>query len=143
MRPMTTRWTALGAALALALVAACTATPDQTTAEQALCDSLAAFADSVQAITDLDPATDSIEDLQAAREAAQGAWEDVEAAAAEVSEADAAAVDAAWNGLAQQIDGFSTDVPVSDALAEVEASADEVRGAYEEMANGLGCDIGS
>ena len=31
-----------------------------------MCDSLAAFNDSVQAIADLDPATDSIEDLQAA-----------------------------------------------------------------------------
>jgi hypothetical protein len=142
MRPKTPRWTALAAALALALVAACTPS-DQPSAEQALCDALATFADSVQAITDLDPATDSIEDMQAAADAAQEQWAAVETAAAALDEADEAAVEAAWNGLAEQIDGFSTDIPVSDALAEVGASADEVRGAYEEMANGLGCESGS
>ncbi len=54
-----------GAALILAIVAACTPASDQPSAEQALCDSLAAFGDSVQAIADTDPATDSVEDLQA------------------------------------------------------------------------------
>jgi hypothetical protein len=137
---LTTPRTAAALVLAIGLVAACTPVSDQPSAEQALCDSLAAFADSVQAITDLDPATDSVEDMQAAADTAQEQWAAVETAAAEVGEADEAAVEAAWTDLAQQIDDFSTDVPVSDALAEVEAGADEVQGAYEEMANGLGCE---
>ena len=135
--------TAAALVLALGLVAACTPASDQPSAEQALCDALAAFNDSVQAITDLDPATDSVEDLQAAADAAQEQWAAVQTAVAAVDEADEAAVEAAWTDLAQQIGDFSTDVPVSDAIAEVGAGVDEVQGAYEEMSNGLGCEAGS
>ena len=140
---LTTPRTAAALVLAIGLVAACTPASDQPSAEQALCDALATFADSVQAIIDLDPATDSVEDMQAAADAAQEQWAAVETAAAAVEEADEAAVGAAWTDLAQQISDFSTDIPVSDALAEVGAGVDEVQGAYEEMSNGLGCEAGS
>jgi len=140
MRLTTPRVTAASLALALGLVAACTPASDQPSAEQALCDSLAAFTASVRAIGDLDPATDSIEDMQAAADAAQEQWGAVETAAAALEEADASAVEAAWTDLAQQIGDFSTDIPVSDALAEIGTGVDDVQGAYEEMSNGLGCD---
>ena len=143
MRLTTPRLTAAALVLALGLVAACTPASDQPSAEQALCDALATFNDSVQAIADLDPATDSIEDMQAAADAAQEQWAAVETAAAAVTEADEAAVEAAWTDLAQQIGDFPTDIPVSDALAQIETGVDGVQGAYQEMANGLGCDTGS
>ena len=79
--------------IALALAVACTPASDQPSAEGALCDSLAAFSDSVQAIADLDPATDSIEDLQAAGQAAEDAWAQVLTDAADVEAADTAALD--------------------------------------------------
>lgn len=129
-----------GAALILLIAAACTPASDQPSAEQALCDSLAAFGDSVQAIADTDPATDSVEDLQAAGTAAQEAWDQVLLDAADVEAADEAAVDSAWSDLAAQIGDFSTDVPIEDAVAEIGASVDEVQGAYDEMRNGLGCE---
>jgi hypothetical protein len=134
-------WRFAGILIALGLaVAACTPASDQPSAEQALCDSLATFGDSVQAIADTDPASDSIEDIQAAADTAQTAWGDVQTAAADVSEADDAALDAAWSALADQITNFSTDKPVAEAVDEVSAGVDAVQGAYDEMRNGLGCE---
>jgi hypothetical protein len=136
-----TRRIPLGAAVALGLMlaVACTPASDQPTAEDALCDSLAAFNDSVQAIADLDPQTDSVEDAQAAAEAADAAWADVETAAAEVAEADEAALGTAWSDLSQTIAGLETDVPIADNWETVQAGIDEVQGVYAEMRDGLGC----
>lgn len=124
----------------LALAAACTPASDQPSAEQALCDSLATFGDSVQAIADLDPQTDSVEDAQAAAQTADEAWADVEAAAADVAEADDAALGAAWSDLSQTISGLSTDVPIADNWDTVQAGIDDVQGVYAEMRDGVGCD---
>lgn len=143
LRPVSSRPAAVGLALMLGLVVACTPASDQPSAEQALCDSLTAFADSVRAIGDLDPATDSVEDIQAAAAASEEAWQDVKDAVEAVDEADEAAVEAAWTDLSRQIGDFSTDIPVADALAEVGAGVDQVQGAHEEMSNGLGCEAGS
>lgn len=126
-------------AIALALVVGCNQASDQSSAEQALCDSLAAFHASVAAITDLSPETASIDDLNAAKDAAQEAWDQVKTDAAEVSQADEAALEAAWNGLADAITGLPTDVAMADAMDTVQAAADEVESAYGEMRDGLGC----
>lgn len=138
-RPPAWRFAGIFLVLGLA-VAACTPASDQPSAEQALCDALATFGDSVQAIADTDPATDSIEDIQAAADAAQADWDAVATAAAGVSEADEAALEAAWTDLADQISNFTTDIPVADAVDEISAGVDEVQGAYDEMRNGLGCE---
>jgi hypothetical protein len=137
-----TRKISLGAAVALglALAVACTPASDQPTAEDALCDSLTAFNDSVQAIADLDPQTDSVEDAQAAAQAADDAWADVEAAAADVAEADEAALGAAWSDLSQTITSLPTDVPIADNWETVQTGIDDVQGVYGEMRDGLGCD---
>jgi hypothetical protein len=124
---------------ALALVAACTPASDQGSAEQALCDSLATFGDSVQAIADLDPQTDSVEDVQAAAADADAAWADVESAAADVAEADDAALGAAWSDLSQTITSLPTDQPIADNWETVQASVDEVQATYAEMRDGAGC----
>ncbi len=126
-------------ALAFVLVVACNQASDQPSAEQALCDSLAAFGDSITAIGDLSPDTASIDDLNAARDASQEAWDQVKADAANVSAADDAALEQAWNGLADAITGFPTDVTISDALGQIQSAVDGVQSAYGEMRDGLGC----
>ncbi len=126
-------------ALALVLVVACNQASDQPTAEQALCDSLAAFGDSITAMTDLSVATASIDDLHASRDASQEAWDQVKADAANVAEADDAALEAAWNGLADAITGFPTDVTIADALGQIQSAVDDVQSAYGDMRDGLGC----
>jgi hypothetical protein len=139
--PRPSGWRFAGIFIALGLaVAACTPASDQPTAEQALCDALATFGESVQAIADTDPATDSVEDIQAAADTAQTAWDGVGEAVAAVDEADDAAVDAAWSDLADQIGNFATDVPVADAVDQISGGVDEVQNAYNEMRDGLGCD---
>jgi hypothetical protein len=136
-----TRKTSLAAAIALglSLAVACTPAADQPTAEDALCDSLAEFNSSVQAIGDLDPQSDSVEDAQAAAQAAEDAWAEVQAAAADVAEADDSAVDTAWSDLSQTITDLPSDVPIADNWETVQAGIDDVQGVYEEMRDGLGC----
>jgi len=126
-------------AIGLALAVACTPASDQPSAEDALCDSLAAFADSVQAIADLSPETDSVGDAQSAADAAPAAWDQVATAAAEVGEADETALNEAWSDLANTITNLPTDVPLSEAWDSVLASVDDVQGVYTEMRDGLGC----
>jgi hypothetical protein len=137
-RPPAARFAGIFIVLALA-IAACTPASDQPSAEQALCDALATFGDSVQAIADTDPATDSVEDIQAAADAATEAWGGVQEAVTAVGEADDTAVDAAWSDLADQISNFATDVPVADAVDQISGGVDEVQNAYNEMRDGLGC----
>ena len=133
----------LAGAAILVLAAACTsASPSPSTqgdAEQALCDSLAAFGTSVQTIADFDPTTQSVDDLKADATAANDAWDQVKADAANVSSADDAALETAWTGLYDTITNFATDIPVADAKDQIASSVDDVQGVYDEMRNGLNC----
>jgi hypothetical protein len=130
---------AVAVTLGLALAVACTPASDQPSAEDAFCDSLATFGDSVQAISDLDPQTDSVEDAQAAAETAEDAWADVLVAAEGIEAADTAALDAAWSDLSQTIATLPSDAPIADNWETVQASVDEVQGAYGEIRDGVGC----
>jgi hypothetical protein len=143
MRLTKPRMTAAVLVLALGLVAACTPASDQPSADQALCDSLATFADSVQAIGDLDPASDSVDDIRAGVATSEEAWQDVKGAAAAVDEANEAAVEESWTEMKQEIDDFPTDMPMTDAVVEVATAVAELQHAYGEMANGLGCESSS
>ena len=128
------------AALALMLVAAaCTTTPDQSTAEATLCGSLATFQTDVQAVADLSPDSASVDDLNAATDAVSSSWDQVVTDAQAVSAADTAALTSAYNDLAQAIQDLPTDVAVTDALTTLQPSIDAVNSAYTEMANGLSC----
>ena len=98
-----------------------------------------AFGDSLQALEDLDPATASVDDVQAAREDVDAAWEDVAAAAQDVSEADEAALETAWSDLSSEIQSIPTDEPIADVLGDIQSTAGEVRGVFQEMADGSGC----
>jgi len=124
--------------LAVALVG-CTQEQSQESAEADLCASLATFGDSLQAFQDLDPATASADDVDAAREDIAAAWDDVAAAAADVSEADEAALETSWGDLEDDLQNIPQDEPIADVLAGLQATAGEVRGVYQEMADGSGC----
>jgi hypothetical protein len=121
------------------VLAACTQEQSQASAEADLCGSLSAFGDSLQALEDLDPASASIEDVEAAREDIDAAWDDVAAAAQDVSEADEAALETAWSDLSTEIQNVETDQPIADVLADIQSSAGEVRGVFQEMSDGSGC----
>ena len=111
----------------------------QAGAEQTVCDSLAAFRGSVEDLLALDPSTASIDDVKAARRNIDQAWADVRASASSVEIADQEAVEDAWQGLAEAVDDVPTDQPISEAVASIRAQAEEVRAAYAEMADGVGC----
>ena len=133
---------AVAGATVLIVATACTPQQEsQPSAEAAVCTSVAALGTAIQDFRDLDPATASIEDVQAARDDIQSAWDQVKAEATDLNEADEAAVDDAWNSVAQSIDEFPTDQPIEDGLASVQDATGEVQTAFDEMANGLGCNL--
>jgi hypothetical protein len=127
------------AAVALA-VGGCAGEEPQPSAEAALCESLATFAGGLNAFSNLDPTTDSAEEIFATRQFVAESWEVVKIEAEDVTEADDAAVEAAWQDLSDAIDEIPTDQPVDDALATIQDEIDAVRGAYQEMADGVGCE---
>jgi hypothetical protein len=144
MQPSRTRFfAATGLGLVLLVATACMEQESQPSAEAAVCTSVSAFGTALQNFRDLDPATASIDDVQAARDDIQAAWDDVKSEATELTEADEAAVDEAWNGVAQSIDDFPSDEPIEDGLASVQDATGGVQTAFQEMANGLGCDLES
>lgn len=133
---------AVAGATVLVVATACTPQQEsQPSAEAAVCTSVAALGTAIQDFRDLDPATASIEDVQAARDDIQSAWDQVKAEATDLNEADEAAVDDAWNSVAQSVDEFPTDQPIEDGLASVQDATGEVQTAFDEMANGLGCNL--
>jgi hypothetical protein len=134
---------ATGLGLVLLVATACTEQESQPSAEAAVCASVSAFGTAVQDFRDLDPATASIDDVQAAREDIQAAWDQVKTEATDLTDADEAAVDEAWNGVAQSIDDFPSDEPIEDGLASVQDAAGGVQTAFQEMADGLGCAVES
>jgi len=133
---------AIGVGLVLLMATACTDQQEsQPSAEAAVCTGVAALGTALQDLRDLDPASASIEDVEAARDDVQAAWDQVKAEATDLNEADEAAVDDAWNGVAQSIDDFPNDEPIEDGLASVQDATGEVQTAYREMADGLGCNL--
>ena len=134
---------ATGLGLVLVVATACTEQESQPSAEAAACASVSAFQTTLQDFRDLDPATASMEDVQGARDDIQVAWDQVKSEATDLTEADEAAVDEAWNGVAQTIDAFPSDEPIEDGLASVQDAAGDVQTAFQEMADGLGCTLES
>jgi hypothetical protein len=135
---------ALGALSVAVVVAACSggATPTpQGDAEAAACAAIQTWSDEMRAFAALEPATASIEDVSAQAGAVKAAWSDVKSSLEGVEAADEAAVVAAGATLEAALGDFSTDVPVTDAIAEVKTAADPLKAAYGEMADGLGCAI--
>ncbi|HEX5039701.1 MAG TPA: hypothetical protein VFW95_06180 [Candidatus Limnocylindria bacterium] len=131
-----------GATLVLLVGVACTPQQEsQPSAEAAVCTSVTALGTALQDFRALDPATASIEDVQAARDDIQAAWDQVKAEATDLNEADEAAVEGAWNSVAQSIDEFPTDQPIEDGLTSVQDATGEVETAFDEMADGLGCNL--
>ncbi len=140
MRSIGTRTAFTIGVLLMLVVSACTNQATQSEAETAVCDSLAELDSSLQALADLDPASASIEDVQAAREDVQASFDQVREEITGIDDADDAALDSAWNEVAQAIDDFPSDEPIEDALATIQPGIDAVRDAHSEMANGLGCE---
>jgi hypothetical protein len=131
------------AALAL-VIAACggAATPiPQSEAEAATCAALQAFNDEVRELAGLDPSTASIEDWKAQRLVVSQAWDDVQASLPGLEAANSAAVEAGQEAVEAALTDIPTDVPISDAIAAAKAATDQLRSAFQEMADGLGCAI--
>ena len=131
------------AALAFVL-AACggAATPiPQSDAEAATCAAIQVFNDEVRELSGLDASTASIEDWKAQRLVVTQAWDDVQASLPGVEAANSAAVEAGREAVEAALTDIPTDVPITDAVAAAKAATDQLRSAFREMADGLGCTL--
>ena len=136
------RFITTGLGLILLVATACTPQQEsQPSAEAAVCASVAALGTALQDFRDLDPATASMDDVDAARGEIQAAWDEVKSQATDLNQADEAAVDDAWNAVAQSIDEFPSDEPIEEGLASVQDAVGGVQTAHQEMADGLGCNL--
>src|SRR5512134_418895 len=86
------------AAVALA-VGGCAGEESQPSAEAALCESLAAFAGGLNALSNIDPPTQSTEEIFNTRQFVEESWQLVKIEVEDVAEADDAALEAAWQDL--------------------------------------------
>ena len=131
------------AALSLVL-AACggAATPiPQSDAEAATCTAIQVLNDEVRELSGLDASSASIEDYKAQRLVVTQAWDDVQASLTGVEAANSAAVEAGREAVEAALTDIPTDVPIADALAAAKAATDQLRSAFREMADGLGCTL--
>jgi hypothetical protein len=113
----------------------------QAGAEQQACAAIQAWSDEMRALAAMDATTASVDDVRAQVDKIKAAWEGVRASLQNVDATDEDAVVAAGQQLETGIDNFQTDVPVADAIAAVQTSAQPLKNVYGEMANGLGCTI--
>src|SRR5262245_4899469 len=114
---------------------------EQGAAEAATCDALQAWSDEMQTLAAMDPSTASVDDVQAQVDRIKEAWQTVKTNLEVVQAADKEAVQAGGAELETALDNLSTDVPVADMVSEVQTAAEPLRGAYQEMANGMGCTL--
>lgn len=113
----------------------------QAGAEAAACAAIQAWSDEMRALGAMDASTASVDDVRAQVDKIKAAWDGVKASLETVDATDEQAVIDAGKTLETGIDGFQTDVPMADAIAAVQASAQPLKSAYGEMADGLGCTI--
>ena len=120
---------------------AASAASGQAGAEAQACDAIQAWSDEMRALVAMDASTASVDDVRAQVDKIRTAWEGVKASLQNVDATDEDAVLAAGQTLETGIDNFQTDVPMADAIAAVQASAQPLKSVYGEMSNGLGCTI--
>jgi hypothetical protein len=113
----------------------------QADAEAQACDAIQAWSDEMKALGAMDAATASVDDVRVQVDEIRVAWTAVLTSLQAVEVTDEQAVMAAGEQLETGIDDFQTDVPVADAIANVQAAAQPLKDTYQEMANGLGCTI--
>jgi TolA-binding protein len=115
----------------------------QSGAEATACDAIQTWSDEMRALGSIDTTTASVEDVQAQIIKIKTAWSDVKKALEDVNVADKQAVEDAGKGLETAVDNPQTDVPIAQMVDSVQTAAEPLRNVYQEMTNGLGCDLQS
>jgi hypothetical protein len=113
----------------------------QAEAEAQACDAIQAWSDEMRALGAMDASTASVDDVRVQVDEIRVAWTAILTSLQAVELTDEQAVMTAGEQLETGIDNFQTDVPVADAIANVQAAAQPLKDTYTEMADGLGCTI--
>lgn len=113
----------------------------QAEAEAQACAAIQAWSDEMRALGAMDASTASVDDVRVQVDEIRVAWTAVLTSLQAVEVTDEQAVMTAGEQLETGIDNFQTDVPVADAIANVQTAAQPLKASYQEMADGLGCTI--
>ncbi len=111
----------------------------QSAAEAQLCDSLQGFQAAIQNVEGVqlrDP-TANANNISIKR--ARATWSGVEQSAKELSAADADAVSSALDGLESAVEDLPRPISIQEARTQLQPQVDELKGAFAEMQDGLGC----
>jgi len=114
---------------------------EQAGAEAAVCTALQTWSDDMRALTSVDTTTASVDDVRAQVDKVKADWDAVKSSLEAVDAADKDALEQAGDSMKDTLDSLSTDVPVADMVAQAKTAADPLKGAYQEMANGMGCTL--
>ncbi|HEX2469664.1 MAG TPA: hypothetical protein VHK05_03665 [Candidatus Limnocylindrales bacterium] len=113
----------------------------QADAEAQACAAIQAWSDEMRALGAMDASTASIDDVRVQADEIRVAWTAIKTSLQAVEVTDEQAVMTAGEQLETAIDNFQTDVPVAEAIANVQTAAQPLKDTYQEMADGLGCTI--
>ena len=144
--PAVRRLAAAGAALALVVaLAGCGAaspTPmTQAQAEQSTCAAIQTLSDELRAFAALDPASTPVKVIGTQRAAVAAAWEQLKYSYQQIETANTAALATAGDALEATINAFDKNAPIAGEIDKIKAAAQPLKAAYQQLANGLGCQI--
>jgi hypothetical protein len=107
-------------------------------ANEQLCNDLGDLETAVQGVQDLDSSS-SVDDATSAVDAVQTAWDDAKSSAEAFEQAKATALATAVENLGDTIQNVSATDTLGDAQADVQASADEVKAARDDLSTDADC----
>jgi archaellum component FlaC len=128
----------LSALLAVAFVGCGDDDETPQEAESQVCTDLGDLATAIEGVQDL-TADSTVAEAQSAVEAVQSAWDDVTSSAQGLAQAEEDALQSAVDDLQSSIQDVSGSDTVSEALADIQSSADEVESTRAETSSSLNC----
>jgi hypothetical protein len=130
----------VGAVVAIGIgIYAVTRPESQADAQASFCSSLASLNSDVQALTALDPATASKSDYQNAVDSIQSSWGDVTSDASDLASVNMSTLDSAWGDFQSSIQDVPDDASVSDAMNDVQSSAESLGSTVKSTLDGPDC----
>jgi hypothetical protein len=128
----------LSALLAVAFVGCGDDDETPQEAESEVCTNLGDLATAIEGVQNLN-ADSTVDEAQSALEAVQSAWDDVKSSAQGLAQAEEDALQSSIDDLQSSIQDVSGSDTISEALADIQSSADEAESTRAETSSSLNC----
>jgi hypothetical protein len=130
----------LGAAAAIGIgIFAVSQDHSQERAQDNFCSSLQDLESDVQALVSLDASSASKDDYQSDVSAIEDDWDQVKSDASDLTSIDTSTLDSSWDDFKSAVDDVPDDASASDALNDVESSAQSLLSTVKSTLTGPDC----